>query len=361
MRADRPPRSILPRWWRMQVVATVPHGEVIARVRDDAGWNGRYAFMTLMSAGIAVLGLLQSSPAVVIGAMLISPLMGPIIGLGFALATFDMGEIRRASTALALGTLVAVAFAALVVMLSPLQNVTPEIASRTRPNLFDLMIALFSALAGAYAMIRGRAGTVVGVAIATALMPPLGVIGFGLATLNWSVFSGATLLFFTNFMTIALTAAVMARLFGFGPRLSPHQTALQTVVLLTVLAALAVPLGFALRRVGREALASREARTMLNREFGDTARLGQVDINYDAHPIQLSATVFTPTYHAAADQRLTAAMQKVLGYPVTVSLEQFRVARGQADANAAQQASAAQAQAQAEAARADAAVADRLA
>ena len=74
---------------------SVDHVAVVERVREDAGFDGRYAFMILMSAGIAMLGLLLSSPAVVIGAMLISPLMGPIIGLGFGLATFDWREIRR--------------------------------------------------------------------------------------------------------------------------------------------------------------------------------------------------------------------------------------------------------------------------
>ncbi|HEX7655979.1 MAG TPA: DUF389 domain-containing protein, partial [Sphingomonas sp.] len=224
--AHFPSQNPILRWWRDHVVASIEHVRVVERIHEESGWSPRYLFMTLMSAGIAVLGLLLSSPAVVIGAMLISPLMGPIIGMGFALATFDSAEIRKSAWALIAGTVLAVLFCALIVMLSPLQNVTSEIAARTRPNLFDLVIALFSALAGAYAMIRGREGTIVGVAIATALMPPLAVVGFGLATLNWTVFSGALLLFFTNLMTIALAAAVMARLYGFARSLSPQQTAL---------------------------------------------------------------------------------------------------------------------------------------
>ena len=148
-------------WWKEQVVASVEHRAVVEKVHEDAGWSSHFAFMTLMSAGIAVLGLLLSSPAVVIGAMLISPLMGPIIGLGFALATFDSVEIRRSVRALAVGVVLAVGFCALIVLVSPLQTVTDEIAARTRPNLFDLLVALFSGLAGTYAMIRGRHGTIV--------------------------------------------------------------------------------------------------------------------------------------------------------------------------------------------------------
>jgi uncharacterized hydrophobic protein (TIGR00271 family) len=214
-------------WWASQVVFGIDHAAVVEKVRSDAGWSAHFAVMTLLSAGIAVLGLLLSSPAVVIGAMLISPLMDPIIGLGFAVATFDGAEIRRSGGALIVGTVIAVAFCALIVLFSPIQTVTSEISARTRPNLFDLLVALFSGLAGTYAMIRGRHGAIVGVAIATALMPPLAVIGFGVATADVPILAGSALLFFTNLMTIAAAAAILARMYGFAPDLSPHQTRLR--------------------------------------------------------------------------------------------------------------------------------------
>jgi uncharacterized hydrophobic protein (TIGR00271 family) len=146
--------------------------------------------MVMMSAGIAVLGLLLSSPAVVIGAMLISPLMSPILGLGFSLALFNFAEMRRSMIALAVGAAAAILFTALIVTISPLQAPTSEIIARTRPNLFDLPVALFASLAGSFAIIRGRGDTIVGVAIATALMPPLAVVGSGLATWNMAVLGG---------------------------------------------------------------------------------------------------------------------------------------------------------------------------
>ena len=89
---DRLARLALYRWWRRAVVGPVDHETVVARIVDESGWSPRYAFMTMMSAGIAVLGLLLSSPAVVIGAMLISPLMSPILGFGFSLALFDFAR-----------------------------------------------------------------------------------------------------------------------------------------------------------------------------------------------------------------------------------------------------------------------------
>ncbi|PKP92169.1 MAG: hypothetical protein CVT77_09795 [Alphaproteobacteria bacterium HGW-Alphaproteobacteria-16] len=326
-------------WWRSHVISTVDHVDVVERVRDEAGFTGRYAFMTLMSAGIAVLGLLLSSPAVVIGAMLISPLMGPIIGLGFGLATFDWAEIRTSSIALGIGILIAILFTAFLVLVSPIQNVTTEIAARTRPNLFDLFVALFSALAGAYAMIRGRAGTVVGVAIATALMPPLAVVGFGLATWNWTVFAGSLLLFLTNLITIAVAAAVVARLYGFGSHLSPQHTMLQTIIVTVTLVAFAVPLGLVLAQLGWEANASRQIREVIAGEFAGAARLSQVDINYETDPIRVTATVMTPTVRADAERRAAATLTQLFHRPITIELEQLRVGTG-SQAEAAQVAAA---------------------
>lgn len=315
----------LHRWWRRQAVASVDHVDVIRKVEDEAVWSPRYLFMTLMSAGIALLGLLLSSPAVVIGAMLISPLMGPILGMGFALAVFDFREFRRAATALALGSAAAILFTAAIVLVSPLQTVTAEIAVRTRPNLFDLLVALFSALAGSYAMIRGRSGTIVGVAIATALMPPLAVVGFGLATWNQAVFGGALLLFITNMVTIALTATVMARLYGFAAHLSPRQSGLQAVLLVIVLAALAVPLALALKQIAWETVASRQIRDAVLQPFTQAARLSQIDIDYDTRPMRVRAVVLTPAFARDANRRVSAALQAQFERPLDLHIDQLRV------------------------------------
>jgi uncharacterized hydrophobic protein (TIGR00271 family) len=217
----------LRRWWMRDVAGTAGQAEVIGKRRAECALSERYLFMTAMSASIAVLGLLLSSPAVVIGAMLLSPLMPPIMGLVFALAIGDYKGMKQSARSLAWGSLMAIALTGGLVYLSPIQTVTPEIAARTQPNLFDLFVALFSALAGAYAMIRGCEGTIVGVAIATVLMPPLATVGFGLATWNWTVFSGALLLYVTNLITIALTAWGMARLYGFKTALSSRNTQFQ--------------------------------------------------------------------------------------------------------------------------------------
>lgn len=322
-------------WWRQDVVGTVDQASVIEKRREDCGLTERYLFMTAMSGGIAILGLLLSSPAVVIGAMLLSPLMGPIMGLGFALAIGDYHWLKQSARSLAWGSLMAIVLCSLVVFMSPIQTVTPEIAARTRPNLFDLMIALFSALAGAYAMIRGREGTIVGVAIATALMPPLAVVGFGAATLNWTVFSGALLLFVTNLIAIALTAWGMARLYGFRSSLSERQSLFQNVAVAAVFVALAVPLFFTLRQIGWEYNADRVIRSEIMENFGGRSRLSEVASDYAAEPVRVSATVLTPELKPDAESRTERALIERLGRPVELTITQYQVGTS---ATAAQQA-----------------------
>src|SRR5690349_19301802 len=149
-----------------------------------------YWLQTIFAAGIATLGLVLNSPAVIIGAMLISPLMGPILAGGLALASGDVVLGLRAVVSLALSCLVAVLFAVLLVMLLPFKEMTAEIAARTQPTTLDLVVALFSGAIGSIATckeVKGVVTSIPGVAIAVALMPPLCVVGYGLgvaASLN---------------------------------------------------------------------------------------------------------------------------------------------------------------------------------
>lgn len=329
-------------WWRDGVIGDLDHVATVERVRGESMLTSRYMFMIAMSAGIAILGLLLSSPAVVIGAMLLSPLINPIIGTGFSLATGDVTWLRRCGRALVAGSLFAIFFCALIVFFSPLQTVTEEIAARTRPNLFDLLVALFSALAGSYAVIRGREGTIVGVAIATALMPPLAVVGFGLATFNWTVFGGALGLFVTNLVTIGLTAAVMARLYGFQSDLSDRQTRLQSLAIVAIFVTLAVPLGFSLRTIAWEANGQRIVNQEVSDAFTGRARVDQPIVNWAAEPVTVSASVFTPEFNPNADAEVARRLELRLGQPVLVTIDQFQVGT---DPGAAEQAALAQARA----------------
>ena len=343
----------LRRWWRYDVIVSIDQQGVIDRRRQECVLSARYVLMLTMSAGIAVLGLLQSSPAVVIGAMLLSPLMEPIMGLGFGLAIGDFKWTKQSLKTLLIGALAAVLFSALLVFFSPLQTVTSEIAARTRPNLLDLGIALFSAVAGAYAMIRGREGTIVGVAIATALMPPLSVVGFGLATFNWVVFNGALMLFVTNLVTIAGTAFLMAKLYGFRTSLTEKQTRLQFVLTLAAFVALAIPLGLSLRQIAWEASAQRIIRDEVVRSFDERARVAQLDISWDTEPLEIAAIVLTPQLNPKAEAETQTGLERTLKQPLTYSLTQYQVGTSSDAADAAQVAAARVKEEQASAARAN--------
>lgn len=316
------------RWWKRTTVLGIDHDAVVARIKAESGWSSRYAFMTMMSAGIAILGLLLSSPAVVIGAMLISPLMSAILGFGFSLALFDFAELRRSLTALVGGAVVAVAFTALIVVASPLKGPTPEILARTRPNLFDLLVALFAALAGTFAIIRGRGETIVGVAIATALMPPLAVVGFGLATWNMPVLGGSLALFVTNLMTIALAATLIARFYGFGHYLSSQQSWAQSIILLLVFAGMSVPLGFSLTRIAGESVTAAKVRFYFTERFGSSSRVTQLDIDFDQKPITVRAVVIAPRSKATDNATLNKGLSAVLEQPVKLQVDQVLMRPG---------------------------------
>lgn len=178
-----------------------------------------YWLQILFAAGVATLGLVLNSPAVIIGAMLISPLMGPILSTGLALATGDLILGFRAATKLAISCLAGIGFAVLLVGLLPFKEMTGEIAARTQPNTLDLVVALFSGAIGSIATCRKAEGVVTsipGVAIAVALMPPLCVVGYGIGlalSLNMAeglrVAGGGGLLFLTNLVAITFTAMLV--------------------------------------------------------------------------------------------------------------------------------------------------------
>ncbi len=170
-----------------------------------------YGLELIFSAGIATLGLVLNSPAVVIGAMLISPLMDPILAAGLALSAADLYLGIKSLLSILIGVAASVLFSAALVWFLPFQTPTSEILARTQPNLLDLAVALFSGLAGSVVVCRrGEGGGVTalpGVAIAVALMPPLCTVGFGIgAGFSWPIISGAGLLFLTNLAAIVASA-----------------------------------------------------------------------------------------------------------------------------------------------------------
>jgi len=158
---------------------------------------------------IASIGLNVNSTAVIIGAMLISPLMGPIMGIGYGVGINDFELIKKSFKSISLAVLISLISATLYFLISPLSEASSELLSRTTPTLWDVLIALFGGLAGILATTRKEKSNVIpGVAIATALMPPLCTAGYGLATGHFSFFFGAFYLFFINMVFISLATVL---------------------------------------------------------------------------------------------------------------------------------------------------------
>ncbi len=215
-------------WWRItHIIPQLTFEErvdVYKQVRRGARPKIDFFMMIGLAAGIAAFGLLLNSPAVIIGAMLVAPLMAAIMGIGLGLIQADIKLLRLAVSATLKGILLAIAVGVIIGLLAkyflPVAEPTPEILGRTQPNLFDLGVALISGLAGAYALSRKEmSSSLPGVAIAAALVPPLVTVGIGLAWLNHGpqIAQGSLVLFMTNLISIIAASGFVFFMLGFRP------------------------------------------------------------------------------------------------------------------------------------------------
>jgi uncharacterized hydrophobic protein (TIGR00271 family) len=184
--------------------------EIDRSLRAGVELSGATPWILMFAIVIASVGLNTNSTAVIIGAMLVSPLMGPIVGIGYGIGIFDFALIRRSLANVGIAAGISLATSTLYFVLTPISEAQSELLARTTPSLWDVLIALAGGLAGIIGLTRREKSTVIpGVAIAPALMPPLCTAGYGLANANWSVFFGAFYLFSINCVFIAFAAVVI--------------------------------------------------------------------------------------------------------------------------------------------------------
>jgi uncharacterized hydrophobic protein (TIGR00271 family) len=190
---------------------------VMESIRKSVEFRGTNLWILIFAILVCSLGLNVNSTAVIIGAMLISPLLGPIIGLGLGVAIYDFELVKRAFRNFGLAVGISVIASSLYFLISPLSEAQSELLARTTPNIYDVFVAFFGGLAGIVAYTRkDKNSTVIpGVAIATALMPPLCTAGYGLATFQFNYFFGAFYLFFINSVFISLAAFLILRFLKF--------------------------------------------------------------------------------------------------------------------------------------------------
>ncbi|WP_162340412.1 TIGR00341 family protein [Cyclobacterium salsum] len=190
--------------------------ETIEYIRKNVEFRGANLWILIFAILVASVGLNVNSTAVIIGAMLISPLMGPIMGIGMAAGINDFELIKKSMKNLGIAILISIMTSTLYFSFTPLNDAQSELLARTEPTIWDVLIALFGGLAGIIAGSRKeKSNAIPGVAIATALMPPLCTAGYGLATWNIYYFLGAFYLFFINSVFISLSTYLIVRFMGF--------------------------------------------------------------------------------------------------------------------------------------------------
>lgn len=243
---------------------------VIEQVSNGVVFRGTNLWILMFAILIASLGLNVNSTAVIIGAMLISPLMGPIIGMGLAVGINDFDLLKRAVKNYMIATLISVITATVYFLLSPLNEARSELLARTAPSLYDVLIAFCGGAAGVLALTTKSKGQVIpGVAIATALMPPLCTAGYGLAAANWNYFFGAFYLFFINTVFIALSTFLGVKLMRFhanttipADRVQYGRRLITAVVIITL-----IPAGFITAGIIKKEVRNRNMEEFVQREL----------------------------------------------------------------------------------------------
>lgn len=231
--------------------------DVVDEIASGVTFKGANLWILICAVFIASLGLNINSTAVIIGAMLISPLMGPILGMGLAVGIDDLPLLRRAVKNYMVATIIGIITATVYFLLTPFQGVQSELLARTEPTIYDVLIAFFGGAAGIVAAsIKDKGNVIPGVAIATALMPPLCTAGYGVATGNLAFFAGASLLYFINtvFIAVATTFGVFLLRFRRKHFVDPQRCKFVHRMILAIAILTMIPAGYMTVRMMRTSL-----------------------------------------------------------------------------------------------------------
>lgn len=289
--------------------------ETTADIRQNVVFKGANLWILIFAIMVCSIGLDVNSTAVVIGAMLISPLMGPIMGVGLGVGIYDFELILKALRNLGIAALISVLTSALYFWISPLDEAQSELLARTSPNLWDVLIAFFGGFAGIIAgSRREKSNAIPGVAIATALMPPLCTAGFGLATGKWSYFLGAFYLFWINSVFISLSTYIIVRALRFKPKefLDPkREQRVKRYVALFIIATI-IPSIYTAVKVVQETLFKRDVNNFIDHElvFNNTQVISK-KITFNRSGSGVDITLFG---EPVSDERIQEIREKMSKY-----------------------------------------------
>lgn len=285
----------------------------VESIRNGVEFKGTNLWILIFATFIASLGLNVNSTAVIIGAMLISPLMGPIMGVGLAVGLNDFELMKRSLKSYLVATLFSVITATIYFAFTPLDEVQSELLARTSPTIYDVFIALVGGLAGIVALATKEKGNVIpGVAIATALMPPLCTAGFGLATGNLLYFLGAFYLYFINSVFISLTTYIGVRVMHFQRKqfVDKVREKLVRKYIIGIAIATMCPAVYLTYNIVRETIYQSSANSFITSElqFPDTQVLSR-EISFDKREIKVVLIG-----KEVSDDQLQAARHKLAEY-----------------------------------------------
>ncbi|EOZ93238.1 hypothetical protein A33Q_3828 [Indibacter alkaliphilus LW1] len=287
---------------------------LFSALRENSKLTTNYMVLMALSTIIATFGLFGDSSPVIIGAMILAPLMSPIISLSMGVLRQDENLIKDSLLTIAYGMAIGYLFAVLITLITPLNTVNNEIVARIRPNLLDLGIAAASGVAGAYAHAKKEiAKTLAGVAIAVALVPPLSVSGIGLGWADWSVFFGALLLLGTNLAGMVLAGALTFLFLGFSPFRLAKKGLLISLILVVLISA---PLGFGFSKMVKE---NKLIQTLSGREISQ-GKLRSVRV-IQMNPMRLSMTVVSESPLDIFElEEIKNEIQEILGEEIELEL-----------------------------------------
>lgn len=246
------------------------NGDIKASIVSGAKLKGSNMCILICAIIIASIGLNMNSVAVIIGAMLISPMMGAIIGIGYAISTNDFKFAKRAAVSLIIQIAISVITSSIYFMVSPISDTSSELLSRTMPTIWDVVIAIVGGLAGAIGMTRKEKSNVIpGVAIATGLMPPLCTVGYGIAMKNLSYTGGAFYLFFINAFFICLSSIIVFKIMKMpkrkGANAKEEWKIKRNLVVISIITI--IPSVFLAQQIVKESIINANLQKYLNTEF----------------------------------------------------------------------------------------------
>jgi len=254
--------------------------EAIDEIRRGVQFRGASLWILVCAVFIASLGLNMNSTAVIIGAMLISPLMGPIMGIGLGLAIHDTPLLQKSAKNLAVATLFALLTSCLYFWITPLSDARSELLARTQPTLYDVLIAFFGGFAGIIATGTKSKGNILpGVAIATALMPPLCTAGYGLATAQWQFLYGAFYLFLINAVYIGLATWLGCRMLHL-PKNEGEMSRSRIVMTTLVVIAVMIPSAFTTIQLIHHSVREARISDFVHEQFGSMEDTKLVNYRY---------------------------------------------------------------------------------